>query len=195
MAATSASRLPSTTILVRVPKSPPASTDKPDATPTAELGGTPPPAVASADARTFVLVGGGAAGEYAAQTLRREGFLGRVVLVSADDELPYDRTKLSKAYLAGKTQPAALPLREADFYAQQSIERLPNTRVTGLDLAKQEVQLDGQPPLRYDQLLLAPGGTPHRLPKLPGHDLAGVLPLRTQADADDDHLLGILGSF
>jgi len=173
-------------ILVQVPQNPPASTDKPETTPTAELGGTPPPAPAAApaDARTFVLVGGGAAGEYAAQTLRREGFLGRVVLVSADEKLPYDRTKLSKAYLAGKAKPAALPLREADFYAAQRIERLQNTRVTGVDLSKQEIQLEGQPPLRYDQLLLAPGGTPNQLPKLPGHDLAGVLPLRTQADAD-----------
>jgi NADPH-dependent 2,4-dienoyl-CoA reductase/sulfur reductase-like enzyme/nitrite reductase/ring-hydroxylating ferredoxin subunit len=172
-------------ILVQVPQNPPASTDKPETTPTAELGGTPPPAAeAGADARTFVIVGGGAAGEYAAQTLRREGFLGRVVLVSADEKLPYDRTKLSKAYLAGKAKPETLPLREADFYAAQRIERLQNTRVTGVDLSKQEIQLDGQPPLRYDHLLLAPGGTPNLLPKLPGHDLAGVLPLRTQADAD-----------
>jgi NADPH-dependent 2,4-dienoyl-CoA reductase/sulfur reductase-like enzyme/nitrite reductase/ring-hydroxylating ferredoxin subunit len=172
-------------ILVQVPQNPPASTDKPEITPTAELGGVPPaPAEVPADARTFVIVGGGAAGEFAAQTLRREGFAGRVVLVSADEKLPYDRTKLSKAYLAGKAKPEALPLRERDFYAQQKIELLANTRVTGLDTAKQEVQLEGQPPLRYDQLLLAPGGTPNLLPKLPGHDLGGVLPLRTQADVD-----------
>jgi NADPH-dependent 2,4-dienoyl-CoA reductase/sulfur reductase-like enzyme/nitrite reductase/ring-hydroxylating ferredoxin subunit len=172
-------------ILVQVPASPPASTDKPEATPTAEVGGVlPAPAPAVADTRTFVIVGGGAAGEFAVQTLRREGFAGRVVLVSADEHAPYDRTKLSKAYLAGKAKPAALPLREADFYAQQRIERLQATRAIGLDLGRREVQLEGQPPLLYDQLLLAPGSTPNRLPKLPGHDLPGVLPLRTQADAD-----------
>jgi NADPH-dependent 2,4-dienoyl-CoA reductase/sulfur reductase-like enzyme/nitrite reductase/ring-hydroxylating ferredoxin subunit len=172
-------------ILVQVPESPPASTDKPDTTPTAELGGTPPPpAAVPTDGRTFVIVGGGAAGEFAAQTLRREGFAGRVVLVSADEKLPYDRTKLSKAYLAGKAKPEALPLRERDFYTQQKIELLTNTRVLGVDTAAQEIQLEGQLPLRYDQLLLAPGGTPNLLPKLPGHDLPGVLPLRTQADAD-----------
>ncbi|MDO7884817.1 FAD-dependent oxidoreductase [Hymenobacter cheonanensis] len=175
-------------ILVQVPPSPPASTDDPNATPTAEVGGEPPAAAhAVVDTRTFVVVGGGAAGEFAAQTLRREGFTGRVLLVSADAHAPYDRTKLSKAYLAGKAQPAALPLREPDFYARQNIELLPNTRATGLDLASQQLLLEGQPPLRYDQLLLAPGGTPSLLPRLPGHDLAGVLPLRTQADAD--HLL------
>jgi NADPH-dependent 2,4-dienoyl-CoA reductase/sulfur reductase-like enzyme/nitrite reductase/ring-hydroxylating ferredoxin subunit len=171
-------------ILVQVPASPPASTDKPDTTPTAELGGTPPaPANATADTRTFVIIGGGAAGEFAAQTLRREGFAGRVVLVSADAHPPYDRTKLSKGYLAGKAKLAALPLREADFYARQRLELRLNTRVTGLNLATQQVQLAGHLPLHYDQLLLAPGGTPNRLPKLPGHHLPGVLPLRTQADA------------
>jgi len=174
-------------ILVQVPASPPASTDKPETTPTAELGGTPPapaPAPAPADTHTFVIIGGGAAGQFAAQTLRREGFAGRVVLVSADAHAPYDRTKLSKAYLAGKAKPAALPLRELDFYAEQRIELRLDTQVTGLNLATQEAQLAGHLPLRYDQLLLAPGGTPNRLPKLPGHNLPGVLPLRTQADAD-----------
>jgi NADPH-dependent 2,4-dienoyl-CoA reductase/sulfur reductase-like enzyme/nitrite reductase/ring-hydroxylating ferredoxin subunit len=173
-------------ILVQVPASPPASTDKLETTPTAELGGTPPPAApeAPADARTFVIVGGGAASEFAAQTLRREGFAGRIVLVSADEKLPYDRTKLSKAYLGGKAKPEALTLREADFYAAQAIERLQNTRVAGLNLATQEIDLEGQLPLHYDQLLLAPGSTPNLMPKLPGHSLPGVLPLRTQADAD-----------
>ncbi|WP_223652786.1 FAD-dependent oxidoreductase [Hymenobacter psoromatis] len=172
-------------ILVQVPPSPLASTDKPDATSTAELGGTPPPtAQVPTDTRTFVIVGGGAAGEYAAQTLRREGFAGRIVVVSADAEAPYDRTKLSKAYLAGKAKPAGLPLREKAFYVAQKIELLTGTRATGLDVKKQEISLEGQPALRYDQLLLALGGTPNLLPKLPGHDLKGVLPLRTQADAD-----------
>ena len=143
-----------------------------------------PPPQPPVDTRTFVIVGGGAAGEYAAQTLRREGFAGRLVVVSADAEVPYDRTKLSKAYLAGKAKPAGLPLREKDFYDTQKIELLTGTRATGLDLNKQEISLEGQPPLRYDQLLLALGGTPNLLGKLPGHDLAGVLPLRTQADAD-----------
>ncbi|MEJ7659811.1 MAG: FAD-dependent oxidoreductase [Hymenobacter sp.] len=77
-----------------------------------------------------------------------------------------------------------MPLREKAFYATQKIELLTNTRATGLDVKRQEINLAGQPPLRYDQLLLALGGTPNLLPKLPGHDLAGVLPLRTHAGAD-----------
>ncbi|WP_216679748.1 FAD-dependent oxidoreductase [Hymenobacter siberiensis] len=173
-------------IWVQLPDSPPASTEKPAATPTAEVGGTPPAALAQApvDARTLVIIGGGAAGQYAAQTLRREGFKGRLVMVSADEAAPYDRTKLSKAYLAGKAKPAALPLRQPEFYQQQRIELLTNTQATGLDLKKQEIHFENHPPLRYDQLLLALGGTPNTLPKLPGHDLPGVHTLRTQADAD-----------
>lgn len=172
-------------IWVQVPASPAASLADPNATPTAEVGGTPPPAAeTTSDTRTFVIVGGGAAGEFAAQTLRQEGFAGRIVLASADAAAPYDRTKLSKAYLAGKAQPAALPLRSAGFYAAQRIEVLTDARATGLDLARREVHLAGRPPIAYDQLLLAPGSTPNQLPSLPGHDLAGVLTLRTQADAD-----------
>lgn len=173
-------------VLVQVPENPAVSTDDPNATPTAEVGGTPPAGAirAPADARTFVIVGGGAAGQYAAQTLRCEGFVGKIVLVSADEKAPYDRTKLSKPYLAGKAKPAALPLREPDFYEKHRIDLQLNTRATGLDLKRQELQLEGRPPLRYDQLLLASGGAPNRLLKLPGHGLAGVLPLRTQADAD-----------
>jgi NADPH-dependent 2,4-dienoyl-CoA reductase/sulfur reductase-like enzyme/nitrite reductase/ring-hydroxylating ferredoxin subunit len=173
-------------IWVQVPPSPPASTDKPESTPTAEVGGTPPPAAntAPADTRTFVILGGGAAGEYAAQALRREGFAGRVVVVSAEAELPYDRTKLSKGYLAGKAKPEGLPLRENDFYQAQKIEFVGGAKATGLDLQKQEISLEGRPALHYDQLLLALGTMPNLLPKLPGHDLVGVLPLRTHHDAD-----------
>jgi len=173
-------------ILVQVPPSPPASTDKPESTPTAEVGGTPPaPAQAApTDARTFVILGGGAAGEYAAQTLRREGYRGRLVLVSADEYAPYDRTKLSKGYLAGKAKPEGLPLREDDFYQAQQIDFIGNAQATGLDLKKQEISFEKHPPLPYDQLLLALGSTPNQLPKLPGHDLAGVRPLRTRHDAD-----------
>ena len=172
-------------IWVQLPENPPASAEKPDATPTAEVGGdpAPTPAKAPADARTFVIIGGGAAGQFAAQTLRREGFEGRIVMASTDEAAPYDRTKLSKAYLAGKAKPAALPLREPDFYSEQRIELLTNTRATSLDLSKQEIHFENHSPLRYDQLLLALGGTPNTLPKLPGHDLPGVHTLRTQADA------------
>ncbi|WP_242478902.1 NAD(P)/FAD-dependent oxidoreductase [Hymenobacter lapidiphilus] len=116
--------------------------------------------------------------------MRTEGFGGRLVLVGADPAAPYDRTKLSKGFLAGKADKKALPLRQSDFYKQHRIEVLTDTRVTGLNLARQQLTMAGRDPLRYDKLLLAPGCQPNTLPQLPGHDLAGVLPLRTAQDAE-----------
>ncbi|SEU03542.1 FAD-dependent oxidoreductase [Hymenobacter actinosclerus] len=171
-------------VWVTLPAHPTAAAESPDATPTALVGGTPPgPDRAAPDPRTFVLVGAGAAGQFAAQTLRAEGFGGRLVLVGADPAAPYDRTKLSKAFLAGKADKKALPLRQADFYQRHQIEILTDTRVTGLNLRQRQLQLEGRDPLRYDKLLLAPGCQPNTLPQLPGHELAGVLPLRTAQDA------------
>ncbi|NVO83690.1 NAD(P)/FAD-dependent oxidoreductase, partial [Hymenobacter terrestris] len=136
------------------------------------------------DERTFVIVGGGAAGQFTAQTLRAEGFGGRLVLVGADPAAPYDRTKLSKGFLAGKADKKTLPLRQPSFYQQHRIEVLTNTRATGLNLKKRQLKLEDHDPLHYDKLLLAPGSQPNTLPQLPGHELAGVLPLRTAQDAE-----------
>ncbi|MFD2787153.1 FAD-dependent oxidoreductase [Hymenobacter rubripertinctus] len=172
-------------IWVTLPARPAAAAASPDATPTALVGGTAPPLSSAApDERTFVVVGGGAAGQFAAQTLRAEGFGGRLVLVTSEAAAPYDRTKLSKAYLAGKADKSALPLRQPGFYEQHRIEVLTDTRATGLTLHTRQLKLSGRDPLKYDKLLLAPGSQPNRLPKLPGHDLTGVLPLRSAADAD-----------
>ncbi|MBO0360919.1 FAD-dependent oxidoreductase [Hymenobacter sp. BT186] len=172
-------------VWVQVPKNPPASTASPDATPTALVGGETPAANAAApDARTFVLVGAGAASQFAAQTLRQEGFGGRIVMLTTEPEPPYDRTKLSKAYLAGKAEKQALPLRDTSFYKQHRIELLTDTRAIGLNLPTKELHVSGRVPLRYDKLLLAPGGVPNLLAALPGHQLAGVLPLRNPTDAE-----------
>jgi NADPH-dependent 2,4-dienoyl-CoA reductase/sulfur reductase-like enzyme/nitrite reductase/ring-hydroxylating ferredoxin subunit len=172
-------------VWVQIPKNPPASTANPDATPTALVGGEILAANAAApDTRTFVLVGAGAASQFAAQTLRQEGFGGRIVMLTAEAEPPYDRTKLSKAYLAGKAEKKSLPLRKAGFYEQHRIELLTDTRALGLNLPTQELHVSGRVPLRYDKLLLAPGGAAKQLPNLPGHELAGVFLLRTPADAE-----------
>ncbi|HEX8350792.1 MAG TPA: FAD-dependent oxidoreductase, partial [Hymenobacter sp.] len=173
-------------VWVTLYSNPPASVGDAEATPTAEVGGLAPHLVAAThvDERVFVLVGAGAAGEFAAQTLREEGFTGRLIMLTADEHAPYDRTKLSKGYLAGKAKPENLPLRQPGFYEQYRIELLTRARVTGLDRDKQEIQLENQPPVFFDKLLLAPGGTPRSLGALPGKELPGVQLLRTQADAD-----------
>src|SRR5688500_9470661 len=70
----------------------------------------------SSNTKQFIIVGGGAAGYAAAQTLREEGFTGRLWLISDDTHLPYDRPNLSKDYLAGTADPEWMPLRPEDFY-------------------------------------------------------------------------------
>ncbi|OWP64679.1 NAD(FAD)-dependent dehydrogenase [Hymenobacter amundsenii] len=173
-------------VWVTLPAKPTAAADSPDATPTALVGGVAPVVNSAApDQRTFVIVGGGAAGQFAAQTLRAEGFGGRLVLVTAEAAQPYDRTKLSKAYLAGKADQNALSLRKAAFYEEHRIEVLTDTRATGLSLTDRQLKLTDHEPLHYDKLLLAPGSEPNTLPKLSGHDLQGVLPLRSAQDAEN----------
>lgn len=139
------------------------------------------PAVArplpQADGRTFLILGAGAAGLLAAQTLREAGFRGRVVLAGPERHLPYDRPGLSKNYLAAVPLDSALPLREMPFYLERGIE-LRRGRATAVDLAARAVTFDEGPAESYDALLIATGGRPRRL-EVPGADLKGVLMLRT----------------
>jgi 3-phenylpropionate/trans-cinnamate dioxygenase ferredoxin reductase component len=136
----------------------------------------------SAD-QTYVIVGGGLAGAKAAETLRSEGFDGRVVLVGSEPVLPYERPPLSKAYLRGEVDSASFTVHDAAFYDQQAIELLLCTTVTGVDLAGATITLETGETLRYDRLLLATGSVARHL-DVPGADLAGVHYLRTMADSD-----------
>jgi 3-phenylpropionate/trans-cinnamate dioxygenase ferredoxin reductase subunit len=134
--------------------------------------------------RAFVIVGAGLTGAKAAETLRAEGFDGRVVLVGAESQRPYDRPPLSKDYLRGEAARASLDVHDAGFYAEQDIElRLGKTAVS-LDPSVNQVTLDDGERLAYDRLLLATGAEPRRL-ATPGADLDGVLYLRTVEDADE----------
>src|SRR5881275_993995 len=76
---------------------------------------------------SVVIVGAGAAGNAAAEMLRREGYREAVTLIGVDEFLPYDRPNLSKDYLAGTAPEEWIPLRPADFYREQKIEALTNT--------------------------------------------------------------------
>ena len=134
------------------------------------------------DERRFVILGAGAAGQSAAQTLRAEGFGGRLVMVSHEAELPYDRTLLSKYKLSGEPGAEKSPLQDADFYTRHRIERL-RREIAAVDAASATVRFTDGSTLTYDAALLATGGTP-KAPKLPGADLGGVFLLRTAAHAD-----------
>src|SRR5829696_7158046 len=133
--------------------------------------------------RTFAIVGAGLAGAKAAEALREEGFDGRVVLVGAETERPYERPPLSKDYLRGEAGRERLYVHDEDFYGEQQIElRLGRTAET-LDTVRRELELDGGVRLPYDRLLLATGAEPRRL-TIPGADLDGVLYLRSVDDSD-----------
>jgi 3-phenylpropionate/trans-cinnamate dioxygenase ferredoxin reductase component len=131
----------------------------------------------------FVIVGAGLAGAKAAETLREEGYDGRVVLLGAEEEQPYERPPLSKEYLRGEAERASAAVHEAGFYAEHDIELRTGTAVTGLDIDARELELDGGERLPFDRLLLATGAEPRRL-RVPGAELDGVHPLRTLADSD-----------
>ena len=136
----------------------------------------------SAQPQTFVIVGGGLAGAKAAETLREEGFDGRVVLIGDEAERPYERPPLSKDYLRGET--AEKPyVHGEDFYAEREIELWTSARVTGVDAGRGELRLEDDRRLSYDRLLLATGAEPRRL-DVPGAELAGILYLRTVADSE-----------
>jgi NADPH-dependent 2,4-dienoyl-CoA reductase/sulfur reductase-like enzyme/nitrite reductase/ring-hydroxylating ferredoxin subunit len=135
------------------------------------------------DARLFVILGAGAAGYAAAQTLREDGFRGRVVVVTREDRAPYDRPNLSKDYLAGKAEPEWMPLRAEEFYKEHDIELLLGREVTRVDAAAKTVTFEGGDTLAYDALLVATGGAARRL-NIPGSDLKNICLLRGFADAD-----------
>jgi NADPH-dependent 2,4-dienoyl-CoA reductase/sulfur reductase-like enzyme/nitrite reductase/ring-hydroxylating ferredoxin subunit len=141
-----------------------------------------PQAALGSDPRVFLVVGAGAAGNAAAETLRREGFAGRVVMVTGEDERPYDRPNLSKDFLTGKAGEEWLPLRGPKFYAAQGIELLTGHRVRSLDPGKKTIAFANGETLAFDRALLATGGVPRRL-AVPGADGPGCFFLRTAADA------------
>jgi NADPH-dependent 2,4-dienoyl-CoA reductase/sulfur reductase-like enzyme/nitrite reductase/ring-hydroxylating ferredoxin subunit len=130
----------------------------------------------------IVIVGGGAAGFAAAEMLRRERFEGSLVMVSADDTPPVDRPNLSKDYLAGNAPEDWIPLRPESFYADNDIELRLRTTAARIDVGARTVYLADGSMLRYDQLLLATGAEPVRLP-LPGMNLPHVHTLRSLADS------------
>ncbi|HEV3498438.1 MAG TPA: FAD/NAD(P)-binding oxidoreductase [Actinomycetes bacterium] len=132
---------------------------------------------------TFVIVGAGLAGAKAAETLRADGFAGRLLLVGEETERPYERPPLSKAYLRGETDRDRLYVHDEGFYAAHDVELRLSTQVHSIDPAGRRLELASGERVGYDRLLLATGAAPRRLP-LPGAELAGVHYLRSRGDAD-----------
>ena len=131
---------------------------------------------------TYVIVGAALAGAKAAETLREEGFDGRVVLLGDEPDRPYERPPLSKDYLRGETEREGPYVHPASFYGEKDIELRTEVSVTGVDVGASEVVL-GDERIGFSKLLLATGAEPRRIP-VPGADLDGVHYLRTFGDSD-----------
>jgi 3-phenylpropionate/trans-cinnamate dioxygenase ferredoxin reductase component len=127
-----------------------------------------------AEPATFAIVGASLAGAKAAETLRAEGFDGRVVLFGAEEHIPYERPPLSKGYLQGRAD--APFVHPAEWYAEQDIDLRLGTRVTALDPSAHEVETAEGERLRYTKLLLTTGSSVRRL--------ADAVTLRTLDDSD-----------
>jgi apoptosis-inducing factor 3 len=133
------------------------------------------------DPSRIVIVGGGAAGFAAAEMLRRRKYEGAIVMANSDDAPPVDRPNLSKDYLAGGAPEEWLPLRDAGFYADNSIDLRLNTTVTAIDVRAREVALSSGEKIPFDRLLLATGAEPV-FPSIPGAKPSDVLVLRSLKD-------------
>ncbi|WP_121708953.1 FAD-dependent oxidoreductase [Streptomyces sp. E5N91] len=142
--------------------------------------------------QTFVIVGGGLAGAKAAETLRTEGFTGRVILVCDERDHPYERPPLSKGYLLGKEERDSVFVHEPAWYARHDIELHLGQTVVAIDPAAKTVHYgDDGTHVSYDKLLIATGAEPRRL-DVPGTGLAGVHHLRRLAHAE--RLKGVLAT-
>ncbi len=131
---------------------------------------------------TTIIIGGGQAGAQAVDSLRREGFQGRLLLVGEETELPYQRPPLSKKYLSGELTEERLWFRHRGFYEEHRAELLLGVRAARIDRAARRVWLEDGRDYGYDRLLLCLGAASRRL-GCPGADLRGVHYLRGLADA------------
>ncbi|GAB2694292.1 NAD(P)/FAD-dependent oxidoreductase [Nocardia thraciensis] len=144
----------------------------------------------STDSR-FVIVGGGLAAAKLAEALRGNDFDGRLTLISAEEQLPYERPPLSKEHLLGKQALADFTIDPAQWYRDHHVEIMLGTTVTAIDRASKTVALPDGSTLPYDKLALATGSRPRRLP-IPGADAQGVYELRTIEQSDA--LIALFGS-
>lgn len=127
------------------------------------------------------IIGGGKGASVAAEYLREKNFKGKITIFTREDEVPYDRPKLSKSLLHDISK---LALRSKEYYDDLDISFHFNTDVTKIDLAEKKIYCgsDEKPTESYTKLILATGGEPNKLP-IPGLDSKNVYLLRSIADA------------
>lgn len=130
--------------------------------------------------KSVLIIGGGPASVMCAETLRKEGFTGKITIATQERHLPYDRIKLSKAM---DSSADAIALRNADFYKTNGIDILNNKKAMSVDSQAKIVKFEDDSSLNYTSLVIATGGKPRQLP-INGADFENVCLLRTPDDAN-----------
>ncbi|HZN80254.1 MAG TPA: FAD-dependent oxidoreductase, partial [Mycobacterium sp.] len=123
----------------------------------------------------IVIVGGGLAAARTAEQLRRSEYTGPITIVSDEEHLPYDRPPLSKEVLRAETDDVTL--KPAEFYDEHNITVLLGKAARSVDAAAQTVTLADGSSIAYDELIIATGLVPKRIPSFP--DLPGIHVLRS----------------
>jgi nitrite reductase/ring-hydroxylating ferredoxin subunit len=113
---------------------------------------------------SVVIVGAGAAGDSAAETMRREGYEGSLTVYDPDPDAPYDRPNLSKDYLAGTASEDWIPLHPPEFYQERGVHIVHDRRVMAIEPKAHRIRLDDGQTREYGALILATGATPVHLP-------------------------------
>ncbi|TRM10562.1 oxidoreductase [Lentibacillus cibarius] len=134
------------------------------------------------DADTTVIVGAGIAGVHAAESLRKEGYQGRIVLLDSDSQMPYDRPPLSKEWITGEMDEANILLRDPETYERLDIDLKLGVEVTAIDPVRKTIDTKDGSSYAWDKLMLATGSKLRTL-SIEGDDLQGIFYLRQMADA------------
>ncbi len=132
-------------------------------------------------AKPVVIVGGGGGGDAAAFALRKKGYDGEVMILSADRDRPYDRPYLSKEFLRGEVELQKVFLHEEAEYSKEKIEIRLEERVVGGSLRDRTLSLQSGGEVSFDTLVVSTGGTPRRLPEAP--DSYNLFTLRSLRDS------------
>ncbi len=129
----------------------------------------------------FVIIGAGAAGISCAETLRRRGFSGQIIVISDESSYPYDRTTLTTSYFADDD--GSLLLRDPEYFTMMGIDIRLNEKAGSIDRSAKAVTSDSGLCISYDKLVIATGSTPRKL-GVEGETLEGVHQLRSLSDAE-----------
>jgi 3-phenylpropionate/trans-cinnamate dioxygenase ferredoxin reductase subunit len=132
----------------------------------------------------IIIVGGSHAAISVADNLRKQSFDGPIKIINAEDELPYQRPPLSKAYMSGDMTLDRLHLRPAEWYADNNIDLVLSTRATAIHRDTKQLEIEGGALIAYDKLVLATGASARKLPAAIGGELDNVHVMRDLRDAN-----------